>query len=149
MEVILLKDVKNVGKAGTIVKVSDGYASNFLFPRNLAVVASQKGKEVKANQEAQEKADYEKNKQDAIALKDRIDTITLHFFMKSGTSGKMFGTISTKQIVEEITKQYDITLDKRKFIDTEPVGSFGTTLVKTELFKGVIATIKVEVLEKK
>lgn len=149
MEVILLKDVKNVGKAGSIIKVSDGYASNFLFPRGLAVVASQKGKEVKANQEAQEKADFEKNKQEAIVIKDQVESITLHFTMKSGTGGKMFGTISTKQIAEELAKEHGITLDKRRFIDTDPIGAFGITLVKAELFKGVIATIKVEVLEKK
>lgn len=148
MKVILLSDVKNVGKKGEIKEVSDGYGMNFLIKRKLAVPATEKAMEVKKEEDKEAKAKYEENKKKAIELKNYLETLTVTIYSKGGKEGKMFGNISTKQIVEEYRKQYNISLDKRKFIDVLPIASFGMSKLKMELFKDVIATLNVQVLEK-
>ena len=148
MKVILLQDVKNVGKKGEIKTVSDGYGMNFLIKRKLAVAATEKAMEVKKEEDHEAKLLYEANKQKAIELKQQLESLKIVVFNKGGKEGKMFGTISTKQVVEEFRKQHNISLDKRKFIDANPIGSFGTTKLKMELFKDVIATLTIEVKEK-
>lgn len=149
MQVILLKDVKNVGKKGEIVTVSDGYAMNFLIRQKAAVKASEKSKEVKQEQDRQVQLDYEAKKAAAIELKDQLATINLTFYAKTGKDGKMFGSISTKQICEELKRVHNIEIDKRKFIDNEPINTFGWSRPKHELFKGVIATLNIEIKESK
>ncbi|MDY4788079.1 MAG: 50S ribosomal protein L9 [Bacilli bacterium] len=148
MKVILLQDVKNVGKKGEIKEVSDGYGMNFLIKRKLAVPATQKAMEVKREEDLEAKQRYEENKAKAIEMKTYLESLTLTIYTKGGKEGKMFGNISTKQIVEEYRKQFNVSLDKRKFIDVNPIASFGTSRLKMELFKDVIATLNVQVLEK-
>ena len=148
MKVILLVDVKNVGKKGEVKNVSDGYGMNFLIKRKLAVPATEKAMEVKHEEDKEAKALYEANKQKAIELKKHLESLTITCYSKGGAEGRMFGTISTKQVVEEFRKQHNISLDKRKFIDALPIASFGTTKLKIELFKDVIATLNVVVKEK-
>lgn len=148
MEVILLQDVKKVGKKGEVVKVSDGYAANFLFPKKLAVNATQKAQEIKAEQDKQAKEDYEAHKQKAIELKGKIESVSVVLYASSGKDGKMFGAISTKEVTEELKKQHNIDIDKKKFIGESSIKNIGTTILKNELFKGVVAQVKVEVKEK-
>ena len=148
MKVILLVDVKNVGKKGEVKEVSDGYGMNFLIKRKLAVPATEKAMEVNHEEDKEAKALYEANKQKAIELKAHLESLTVTCYSKGGAGGKMFGNISTKQVVEEFRKQHGISLDKRKFIDALPIASFGTTKLKIELFKDVIATLNVVVKEK-
>ena len=145
MKVILLKDVKNVGKKDEIVEVSDGYGRNYLLRNKLAVLASEKAMEILSDQKKQQQAFLEEKKQEAIALKEKIEKIVLTFKIKSGKDGKLFGSVSTVKICELMQKQYNIALDKRKFIDKENITSLGTYDLKIELFKDVIATVKVKV----
>ena len=145
MKVILLKDVKNVGKKDEIVEVSDGYGRNYLLRNKLAVLASEKAMEILSDQKKQQQEFLEEKKQEAIALKEKIEKIVLTFQIKSGKDGKLFGSVSTVKICELMQKQYNIALDKRKFIDKENITSLGTYDLKIELFKDVIATVKVKV----
>ena len=145
MKVILLKDVKNVGKKDEIVEVSDGYGRNYLLRNKLAVSASEKAMEILTDQKKQQQQFLEEKKQEAIALKEKIEKIVLTFQIKSGKDGKLFGSVSTVKICELMQKQYNIALDKRKFIDKENITSLGTYDLKIELFKDVIATVEVKV----
>ncbi len=149
MKVILLKDVKNVGKKDQTVEVSDGYASNFLFPRKLAVPLTKTSTQILASQKEQEKQLFEKNQADARAVSEQLKNITLEFVLKSGSNGRCFGNVSLKQIEEELLAKYKIQIDKRKFLDKGPLDSFGIYKLRIELFKGVIGTITVHIGEDK
>jgi len=147
MKVILLSDVKNVGKKGDIKEVADGYARNFLLRGKLAVEATKTSLEIldKQNEDAKQKLDAQKTS--AEELKGEIEKLTLVFKIKAGKDGRVFGTVSTKQITEELSKKYEIKIDKRKFVDTDNLSSLGYHNIRVELFKGVIATIKVQLIE--
>lgn len=147
MKVILLQDVKNVGKKDAIVEVSDGYGRNYLIKNKLAVLLTDKSKEILSQQQQAKQQELQKQKEEAIELKDKIEKITLTFQGKAGKDGKLFGTVSTVKICEQMAKQYNINLDKRKFISKENITSLGTYDLKIELFKDVIATVKVKVVE--
>lgn len=148
MKVILLEDVKKVGKKGEVVRVADGYGQNFLIKNKLAVLETETGKKIVAqNQEAKKQEELE-NKKKAEEVKKTIEELTLEFTLKSGKDGKTFGSISTKHIVEELFKKHEIKVDKRKFIDARPIGALGYTKLKIELYKDVIATITVHLKEK-
>ncbi|MCD8027127.1 MAG: 50S ribosomal protein L9 [Erysipelotrichaceae bacterium] len=148
MKVILLKDVNKVGKKGEIVKVADGYGQNYLIKNKLAVLATEHGKDI-VDKEKQEQIKIEKQKKiDAEELKKTLENIVLEFQLSSGKDGKTFGSISTKNICEKLLKEYNIKVDKRKFIDAFRIQSLGYTNLKVELYKGVIATIRVHTTEK-
>ena len=148
MKVVLLQDVKKVGKKGDIVKVSDGYGQNFLIKNKLAVKETATAKKIVYEQKEQEKLQDIENKNKALKLKEVIEGLTLEFVLKSGKDGKTFGSVSTKMVVDQLRDQYDIKVDKRKFIDARPIGALGYTNLKVELYKGVIATVKVHLIEK-
>ena len=144
MKVILLADVKKVGKKDQTVEVSDGYANNFLFPRKLAVPLSKKSAEVLENQQEERKELAAKMKADAEALAKKLEGITLAFKVKTGREGKLFGAVSLKQVAEELAKQ-GIEIDKRKFIDKGPLDELGYHHISVELYKGVIGKVHVEI----
>ena len=144
MKVILLADVKKVGKKDQTVEVSDGYANNFLFPRKLAVPLSKKSAEVLENQQEERKELAAKMKADAESLAKKLEGITLTFKVKTGREGKLFGAVSLKQVAEELAKQ-GIEIDKRKFIDKGPLDELGYHHISVELYKGVIAKVHVEI----
>lgn len=145
MKVILLSDVKKVGKKGEIVDVSDGYARNFLFAKKLAVVASETGKKVLDEEKARKAALDSENKAKAEEIAKQLEKIELSFKVKA-KDGRVSGSVSTKQIADEL-KKAGITVDKRKFIDNEPLVTLGYSNVKVELYKDVIGTIKVKLVE--
>ena len=149
MKVIMLQDVKGIGKKGQTVEVKDGYASNFLLPRRLAVKLTDKSLEVldKQNADAAEKVKADTIKAQEVAK--RLEDITLEFFANSGADGRMFGTISNKQIEEKLKSEYNILIDKRKFLDKVAVDRFGYTKLRIELYKGVEGVVTVHVSEKK
>ena len=140
MKVILKSDVKNVGKKGQVVNVADGYARNFLIARGLAVPQTERSMEILAAQKEEEKKEDARKKAEAEALAEQLKGITLEFRVKSGKEGRVFGSVSTKQIVEELRKR-GISVDKRKILDPQPIISLGVTKVRVELYKGVIGTI--------
>ena len=145
MKVIMLSDVKKVGKKGEVVEVADGYARNFLIARKLAVVASDTGVKVLQKQKADEDARQEELRKEAIALKSALEGEDFVFKVNS-KNGKVFNSISTKHLQEALKKQ-GYTIDKRKIIDNEPLTSLGYNHVRIELYKDVIATIKVKLVE--
>lgn len=148
MKVILLQDVKKVGKKNDVVEVSDGYARNFLIAKKLAVAFTEGSNQV-LNKQKQEMAALEKQKElEAIALQKQLENITLEFKVKVGGNGKVFGRISTKQIVEQLKSQYQIHVDKRKIITDKVADSLGTTRFKVDLYQHkVIGEIKVHLSE--
>lgn len=153
MKVILLQDVKKVGKKGETVTVSDGYGTNYLIPRGLAVGSTPNAQKALAKTNAEESARQKKLKEEAEALKVRLSNINVEFKGKVGSDGRMFGTISTKQIEEGLKEQWGIEIDRRKFIDKYPVNAIGYTRLKIELYKGeageVDGVVNVHVSEEK
>ncbi len=149
MKVILLKDVKGVGKKQEIVNVKDGYGANYLIPHGLAVMYSDKSLEILNNQKADQAAEIAKNIAKAKDIAAKLKDITLEFSANSGAGGKMFGTISSKQIASELLEKYGIEIDKRKFVNKTVVDVFGYTKLQIELYKGVIGEITVHVSEAK
>lgn len=149
MKVILLKDVKGVGKKQEIVNVKDGYGANYLIPHGLAVMYSEKSLEILNNQKADEAAEIAKNIAKAKDIAAKLKDIVLEFTANSGSGGRMFGTISSKQIAEELQAKHSIEIDKRKFVNKTVVDSFGYTKLQIELYKGVIGEINVHVTESK
>lgn len=147
MKVILLQDVKKLGKKDQIIEVSDGYAKNFLFPRHLAVQETQKSREILSNQQENARIAELNAKNEAEKLAEVLKDKTLLFKVKSGKDGKIFGSISLKQIEEEMDKQFSIKIDKRKFVDKGPLDSLGFYHLKIELHKGVIGVINVHLEE--
>ena len=145
MEVILLQDVKNVGKKNQTVKVSDGYANNFLLKNKLAVPVSKKSVEILANQQENARIAEENAKKEAQKLADTLKDITLEFTAKVGKDSKLFGSISLKQVEEELKAKHGITIDKRKFLDKGPLDMLGLYKLRIELHKGVIGEIRVHI----
>lgn len=147
MKVILLQDVKKVGKKDQTVEVSDGYAMNFLFPRKLAVQLTNKSKEILGKQQ-EDRAIAEANaKAEAEKIAKRLETITLEFKVKTGKDGRVFGSVSYKQVEQELMNRYKIAIDKRKFVSDESMNACGIYRLKIELHKGVIGVINVHLSE--
>lgn len=147
MKVILKQDVPGSGKKGELVNVSDGYGRNYLLPKGLAVEANaQAMNELKARQAAKEHhAAVEK--QTAQELAGRLNGKTVKLTAKAGANGKLFGSITAKEISEEIKKQFDAEIDKRKIsLDTE-IKAFGSYTAQAKLHPGINAQLRIEVGE--
>ena len=145
MEVILLVDVKKVGKKNQTVKVSDGYANNYLLKNKLAVPVSKKSVEILANQQENARIAEENAKKEAQKLAEKLKTITVELSLKVGKDGKTFGSVSPKQVEEELLAKYGIEIDKRKILDRGPMDTLGYYTLRIELHKGVIGEIKVHI----
>ncbi len=146
MKVILLQDVKGKGKKGELCNVSDGYARNFLFPKNLAIEADNAALgELKSRNEAtahhkQEEIDAAKKL--ASELKNKTVTLTA----KAGAGGKLFGSITSKEIAAEIEKEYGIKIDKKKMTVAD-IKNFGDYTAEIKLYTGISTTVNVKVTE--
>ena len=148
MKVILLKDVKNVGKKDEVKEVNDGYASNFLFKNKMAVPYTKGSQKVLAAQLSQRAANEAQLEKEANELKERLKTMTFEFKLKLGKNGNVFGTVSNKQIVQALDEA-GIQIDKKRLHKEEPINSLGTTIIKVDLYRNkVIGEIKVHVSEK-
>ena len=145
MKVILLSDVPKVGKKGEIKEVADGYARNFLIARGLAVMESNASKKILEKQNAEAAKLDEQKRAEAKQLAEELAKKTLIFKVKA-KDGKVSGSISTKQIEEELKKQ-GVVIDKRKIKDNEPLNALGTFDIRVELYKDVIGKIKVRRVE--
>ena len=149
MKVILLKDVKNVGKKDQIVEVSDGYANNYLIKNRLDVMYSNKSLEILKKQQANA-AELERQKeQKAREVAQELKNITLEFVLSVGKDSQVFCSISYKQVVEELIAKHNRVVDKRKILSNEKLDSLGFHILKIELYKGVIGEIKVHIGERK
>lgn len=147
MKVILLKDVKKVGKKDQTVEVNDGYANNYLLPNRLAVPLSKKSSEILANQKENDRIAEENAVKEAKELSLKLKDYPLEFKMKVGQNGKTFGSISLKQIEDEMKNKYNVEIDKRKFIDKGPLDTLGYYKLRIELHRGVEGTIIVHLSE--
>ena len=149
MKVILTKDVKGQGRKGDTVNVSDGYANNFLFPRNLAVKVSKTSVQILANQQENARIAEEKAQADARELAKNLQDMEVSFKVKVGKEGKTFGSVSLKQVEDEFKNKYNVNIDKRKFVDKGPLDSLGYYNLKIELHKGIFGVVKVHIEEEK
>ena len=147
MEVILLEDVKALGKKGDKVKVSDGYARNALLPKKLAVEVNSKTlNDLKAQKLHEEKVARERLEA-AQELKTKIEAKPVTVSVKTGEGGRVFGSVSTKEIATSFKAQFGFDIDKKKMQLDEPIRNVGTTIVPVKLHKDVTAQLTVKVLE--
>ena len=146
MKVILKADIKGVGKKDEIINASDGYARNFLFPKNLAVEANNENmSKLKAKQNSA-KFQKDQEREEAIKISDKLSKILLKIKVKAGGNGKIFGGVSAKEIAEELEKEYQIKVDKKKILLDEPIKNLGIRTVEIKLFEGVVGKLKIDVM---
>ncbi len=146
MKVILLSDIKGVGKKDQIINASDGYARNFLFPKKLAVEANAENmNKLKAKQDSNQ---YKKNveKEEAIKIAEKLKGILLKISVKAGENGKIFGSITSKEIADNLKEQYKIEIDKKKIELKEPIKTVGSFVVSIRLYEGIIGNLKVQII---
>ena len=147
MELILTADVKALGKKGDKVKVSDGYAKNFLLPKNLAIEANNANlNNLKGKNDA---AAYKKQqeKEAAEAVKKAIENKTVVIKGKAGDNGKLFGSVTSKEIADAVKEAFGVDVDKKKIVLKDPIKNFGTYHTEVKLYAGISASITVSVTE--
>ena len=147
MKVILLQDVKALGKKGDLVNASDGYARNFLLPKNLAREANAQAMNEYRNAENSKNFKIAAEKKQAEGYKAQLEGKTFEMKAKAGQGGKLFGSITAKQVAEEIKKQYNINIDKRKVVLESDIKEFGSYKADVKLYSGIVANITVKVSE--
>ena len=147
MKVILLEDVKNKGQKGEVVNVSDGYARNYLLPHKLAVRATSQGmNELKNRQVAEEKrkeTELEEAKKQAQTLSGLQVTVKV----KSGENGKLFGSVTNKEIADTLKSQHHLNIDRKKIVLPEPIRNLGSFRLEVKVYPEVTATLNVKVEE--
>lgn len=145
MKVIFLKDVKGQGKKGEMKDVSDGYARNFLIPKGVAILADNKAvnemKGAKAHEE-HKKATEEANAKDIAA---KLEEIVLTLKVKGAADGRLYGSVTGKEVAEQLKAQYAIDIDKRKIELSETIKTFGTYKAKVKLYSGIAGTLTIKV----
>ena len=147
MKVIFLKDVKGKGKKGEVQNVSDGYARNYLLKNNLAQEATPGNLKALEGKKRKQQQIEQQEKEDAMELKDTLAELTVEIKAKSGKDGRLFGSITSKQIAEQLEKQHGHKIDKRKIELDQPIRSLGYTNVPVKLHPEVSGSIKVHVAE--
>ena len=146
MKVILLADIKGVGKKDQVINASDGYARNYLFPKNLAVEANAENMSKLKGMQDSKAFKKSQEKEEAERTADKLSKILLKIKVKSGANGKIFGGVSSKEIAENLEKQYQIKVDKKKIDLKETIKTLGTVTVDIKLFEGVIGKVKVDII---
>ena len=147
MDIVLLEDVKSLGKKGQLVKVNDGYARNFILPKKLGVEATAKNLNDLKLQKANAEKIAAKQLAEAKALAEKLEGLSVTISMKAGEGGRAFGSVSGKEISKAITEQLELDIDKRKFQLQDPIKTFGTHEVPIRLHKDVTAKLAVKVVE--
>lgn len=145
MKIILLKDYKNLGKAGEMVDAKDGYARNYLLPRNIAIEATpanvENWKEEQAKLQEEERLAFE----GAQELKEKLESITLTLTAKGGETGKLFGSITNAEISKELLKEEKLSIDRKKIELKEPIKTAGLHEVPVRVYPEVVANLKVNI----
>lgn len=148
MKVILKADIKGVGKKDQVINASDGYARNFLLPKNLAVEANNDNMiKLKSKQDANA---YKKSqeKEEAKKIAEKLSKIQLKIPVKAGENGKVFGGVSSKEIAEHLKANYKIEVDKKKIDLKETIKTLGARTVSIKLYEGVIGELKIDIISK-
>ena len=148
MKVVLTENVKGIGKKLDVVNVSEGYARNYLIPRNLAKPADNKSLSEANTKKAAIKFKQDTERDLAAKKKAQIEQITLEFKIKTAEGGKLFGSVTSKEISDELKAKSGIQIDKKKIILEDAIKMIGVYTVKVKLYEGIIANLKINVLEK-
>lgn len=145
MKVILTQDVKGLGKKDSLVDVSDGYARNFLFPKKLALEASAGNVNIMKQRNDAEKGRKARELAAAKEMAQKLSKLCVHLKAKVGENGKLFGSITNKEIAEKLNSEYKIDIDKKKIILEEPIRSVGTFEVEVKLYPEVSGKLAVKI----
>ena len=148
MKLILTQDVKGQGKKDQVIDVSDGYARNFLLPRGLAIPADAKALSEIKNREASKQHKIDTERAAAKEIAEKLATITVKIVTTGGTDGRLYGSVTAKDIAEALEKQHGISVDKRKLSLSENIKTFGTYNVDVKLYTDVSSKVKVAVTDK-
>lgn len=148
MKVILTADVKGQGKKDQVVEVSDGYARNFLLPKKLAIPADAKALNEVKNKEASKAHKLEVERAAAVETAKKLESIVVKFVYAAGPDKRLYGSVTSKEIAEELKKSFNIDIDKRKITLKTPIKSFGTFAADVRLFSDVNGTIHIQVCGK-
>ena len=146
MKVILLGDIKGVGKKHQVIEASDGYARNFLFPKKLAVEANNENMSKLKSKQESNKFRKDTEKKEAEELAKKLTGIMLKIKVRAGENGKIFGGVTGKEISEGFNKDYKIEIDKKKIILSETIKTLGTVTVDVKLYEGVMGKLKVDII---
>ncbi len=149
MKVIFQEDVKGKGKKGELKEVPDGYARNFLLPKKLAVPATADNINTMKLKDAAKKKQIAEEKAAAEAISEKLKSIVVKIYAKAGAGGKLFGSITTKEISDGLKTQFEINIEKNKIVQPEPIKGFGTFEIKCKLGHEVMGVINVVVAEEK
>ena len=145
MKVILQADVKGTGKKGQVYEVADGYARNFLFPKKLAIEATEGNMQDISHKKAVEDRRKTKEKEDAIVLGNKLNALHIEVKTKTGEGGRLFGSVTSKEIAEVLKKQHGFEVDKRKLELKEPIKALGSYEVPVKIHPDVTAKLQVHV----
>ena len=147
MKVILNQDIKGQGKKGQLIEVSDGYARNYLLPKKLASEANNTNINILNGKNESEAYRKQVALDEANAQKEKMEKIEVRLSAKAGENGKLFGSITSKDVAEALTMQHHIKIDKKKFVMPDGIKVLGTTNVEVKIHPGVVGTLKVTVTE--
>lgn len=146
MKVILTQDIKGVGKKDEIINANDGYARNYLFPKKLAVEADAKNMSLLKGRKDSANFKKEKEKEKAIEIKEKMQGIMPKIKVKVGENGKVFGSITAREISTELKNQYNIDIDKKKINLKDPIKEIGTFTIDVKLYEGIIGKLKINII---
>lgn len=146
MQIILTEDVKSLGKKGDVVKVSDGYARNFILPKKLGLEATDKNMKILEQQKAEEAARQQELYEEAAAFGKKLDAASIKLEIKGGEGGRTFGSVTAKEIAAGIKDQLGYDIDKKKLVLADPIKNAGVYTVAIKLHPKVTSSMKVEVV---
>ena len=147
MKVILTQDIKGVGKKDEVINANDGYARNFLFPRKLAVEANTENMSKLKGRQDSVNFKKEQEKENAEKIKKQLTEMLLTIKVKAGENGKIFGSITSKEISTELKKQYNVDIDKKKILLKQAIKEIGTFTIDVKLYEGITGKLKININE--
>lgn len=146
MKVILTQDIKGVGKKDEIINANDGYARNFLLPRKMAVEANSQNMSLLQGRKDSANFKKEQEKENALKIQDKLSKIMLKIKVKAGGNGKIFGSITSKEIATELKNQYNIEIDKKKILLKDSIKEIGVFNIEIKLYEGIIGKLKIDII---
>ena len=146
MKVILLDNIKGVGRKDDIIEANDGYARNFLIPKGKAIEANNANLSKLRSKQSSNEHKLELEKQEAEKIKEKLSDLTLEIKVKVGENGKIFGGVTSKEIAENLKAQKNIDIDKKKIVVKETIKNVGVQVVDIKLFPGIIGKLKIKIM---
>ena len=146
MKVILTQDIKGVGKKDEIINTNDGYARNFLLPRKMAVEANSQNMSLLQGRKDSANFKKEQEKETALMIQDKLSKIMLKVKVKAGGNGKIFGSITSKEIATELKNQYNLDIDKKKILLKDSIKELGVFNIEIKLYEGIIGKLKIDII---